>query len=334
MALAVVMLAVLTCARDGFGRPQESNAHENDVQAAAHTPPDQGQKDDALTGDVRPGAGSPKAGQEDESQKKTPAAVVLEVRGTVHRAKPGISPLAKEGWVAVHKDDRLEGGTQIRTGLRSFVHLQFGKSTFVSIERATIASIDQFYHSATKESVRIGLGYGAVRGGSTEGTVRSDLVVDSPVATMAKRGTEGWQIAVEPQTGYFNISLARYGLVEAIHKLGDNRTIRRKVRPGEYATAQNIAGMWLKQDIFDRAIKFFGPEGVTLADARFSSNNTTGVGMMAPGGGARLAEFAGRAASATGQAGGQLGPTLSLRRTPIRRSEGNFGVPDVLNEGG
>ncbi len=329
---ACVMAAILICAgKTSTAEGQESHTAGQGVAEGVPGPSPtlrSESKDGAPAGAVIDGTQDKKKAEINTGVASDPRvgrAEVLAVKGTVHRAGPGVSAFAKEGWSPVKVGDRLAPGTQIRTGLRSFVHLQFGQSNFVSIERATIASIDQFYRSASQERVRIGLGYGTIRGGSTEGTVRSDLVVDSPVATMAKRGTEGWQIAVEPHTGRFNISLARFGLVEAIQKLDTRRLVRRQVRPGEYATAQNIASMWLKQDIFDRAIRYFKPEAVTLADARFLSNNTTGVSMIAPGGGARLTEFTGRGAGRTGQR--DAGLTLLL--PPIRRPEGNFGVPDT-----
>ena len=69
-----------------------------------------------------------------------------------------------------------------------------------------------------------------------EGKLRSDVVVDSTVATLAKRGTEGWQMRVEPMTGRFKISLAEYGLVDAVSKLRAAGRMSRTVRPGEYVT--------------------------------------------------------------------------------------------------
>jgi hypothetical protein len=261
-------------------------------------------------------------------------AVVIEVAGTVERARPGLSPLVSKGWTPVKWKDRLEPGTQIRTGLRSYVHLQFGKTTVVAIRSATHASIDQIYRSATTEHVRLSLGYGTVRGGSVEGKVRSDVVVDSTVATLAKRGTEGWEMRVEPVTGRFRISLAEYGLVEAFQKLRSAKRASRQVRPGEYATDVNIANMWIKQDIFDRNVKFYQAEAVTLADADFMAESTRGYGVLAPGGGSTLADFSGRVSAAfvleqtaRNFPGGLLPTTTVLVPTgPVARPEGHFGT--------
>ncbi|MGB2984545.1 MAG: hypothetical protein WBE26_01570 [Phycisphaerae bacterium] len=261
-------------------------------------------------------------------------AVVIEVNGTVEWARPGASPLASRGWIPVKWKDRLSPGTQIRTGLRSYVHLQFGKTTVVALRSATHASVDQLYRSAKTEHIRLGLGYGTVRGGSVEGKVRSDVVVDSTVATLAKRGTEGWQMQVEPMTGRFKISLAEYGLVEAIKKLRSAKRTSRRIQPGEYVTDANIANMWIRQDIFDRNVKFYQADAVTVADADFSAENTRGYGVMAPGGGSTLVDASGRTNAdftldqiAENFPGGTLPPTTLLVPTsPVARPEGNFGT--------
>ena len=286
-----------------------------------------------------PGAGQTVGGQDQTGDKtEVPAAVVIEVEGSVEWAGPGVAVLADEGWTPVELNDRLEAGQQIRTGLRSHVNLRFGEATFVSVRSATYASIDQFYRSATAESVRLDLAYGTIRGGSTEGEVRSDVTVESAVAALIKRGTEGWEMQVEPMTGRFRISLARYGLVEAIHKLRSGRRVLRSVRPGEYATERNIANMWIKQDIFDRNVQFYQAEALTLADAEFTAINTRGYGTLSPGGGSTLVDLSARvnAVSVLDQLSGGLPPstgppsTVVLTPLPILRPEGNFGTGGIF----
>ncbi len=281
-----------------------------------------------------PGAAvSAKPGESNKESKPQPA-TVIDVGGSVDWAVAGISPLAKEGWTPVKVGDKLEPATQIRTGLRSFVNLQFGATTTVSVRSITHASIAQFYRSATTENVRIDLGYGTVRGGSSEGEVRSDVIVDSPVATLAKRGTEGWEISVEPATGRFRISLAEHGLVEAIQKLSGDRTRSRLVRPGQYATDVDIANMWIKQDIFNRVVAFYSPEALSEADAEFSTYNTTGYSVLAPGGGSAVVDLSGRVSAefvlsqtGSGFPAGATPPTLAIGLPPAVRPEGNFGTP-------
>lgn len=263
-------------------------------------------------------------------------AIVIEVGGVVEKAAAGVSVLATDGWTPVHVDEKLEPGTQIRTGLRSYVNLKFGETTVCSVRAATHASIDQFYRSATTEVVRMGLGYGTIRGGSSEGEIKSDVTVDSTVATLAKRGTEGWQIQVEPVTGRFNISLAQYGLVEAIQKLGAQRTMSKSVRPGEYATDRNIANLWINQAIFDRNVNFYDAGSITVTESDALATSTGGYGMISPGGGlsvvdasARLnADWVSQQIARNFPPDRPRPPTVVIPRQPtvISRPEGNFGT--------
>lgn len=262
-------------------------------------------------------------------------AVVVEVSGSVEWATAGASVLTAAGWTPVKLNDRLDPTTQIRTGLRSHVNLKFGETTLVSVRSATHASIDQFYRSATTEVVRMGLGYGTIRGGSSEGEVRADVIIDSTVATLAKRGTEGWQIEVEPVTGRFRISLAEYGLVDAVRKLKDAGRISREVRPGEYATDTNIGNLWIKQDIFNRNVSFFDANAVTPADAEFNTENTRGYSIMAPGGGATLPSYAARNNADAIRRELDSGPgdrpnMIVIEPGVISRPEGNFGTGNVF----
>ncbi|MFH0980098.1 MAG: hypothetical protein V2A79_00980 [Planctomycetota bacterium] len=260
------------------------------------------------------------------------SAEVIEVRGVVERSTvaAGSADPAAVKWAPVQQGEKLGGGTQIRTGLRAHVILRFGDNTVVMIKRSTLAGIEQFYREANTETIRLGLGYGAVRGGTSEGPVRSDFVVDSTVATLAKRGTEGWEFWVEPYTGRFRVSLAESGLVEALEKLTDQR---RLVRPHEYADHSNIGAMWVKQDIFNRAVQFFTAETITPSDSDFSVDNPGGFGALGPGLGSETRGFSGRR-------GGGLAPgapdssgvrqrlldTLVLRPSFVVRPEGNFGL--------
>lgn len=266
---------------------------------------------------------------------ETPAALVIEVDGTVERAEAGASPLAQDGWTPVRAGDRLLPGTQLRTGLRSHVNLRFGETTFVSVRSATHASIDDFYRSATTENVRIGLGYGTVRGSSSEGEFRSEVTVDATVATLAKRGTEGWEMFVEPFTGRFRISLARSGLVEAVRKLRGGRRLSRMIAPGEYATANTIANMWIAQAVFDRNVTFYDASSVTATDTEFTTFNESGLGAVAPGGGAELTSLARRAEASAILSRAALDRTTPISTAVIQpgllvRPEGNFGTPDTF----
>jgi len=302
--------------------------------------PDENADGDSDADQAAPGL----SGESDDVE--IPSAVVIGVTGEAEWAPAGVSVLEDEGWASIELDQTLSPGTQIRTGFRSQVNLRFGQATFVSIRSASFAGIAEFYLTETSETVRIELGYGTVRGGSTEGEVRSDVVVDSPQATLAKRGTDGWQVTVEAGTGRFHISLARHGLIEAIRKLTGDRSRSKLVRPGEYATVDNIANLWIDQAIFDRNVSFCVVEALTTADSGFAADNTDGLGVVVPGAGNATADLTGRTDSEwtmaqiaanfptvqSPQASGQPQPPSTVVFLPIRRAEGNFGTPEAYRE--
>jgi hypothetical protein len=264
-------------------------------------------------------------------------AEVIEVKGVVERStvETGGADAKAVQWMPVRLGEKLGGGTQIRTGLRSHVILRFGDASVVMIKRSTLASIRQFYREADTETVRLGLGYGAIRGGTSAGPVRSDFVVDSTVATLAKRGTEGWEFWVEAYTGRFRVSLAETGLVEALEKLTGQR---RLVRPGEYADHSNIGAMWIKQDIFDRTVHFFTAESVSATDLAFDVNNPEGLSVTGPGLGSQARGVSGRAGETPPPSGPDLSlvrqrllDTLLLRPSSVVRPEGNFGLAPTFD---
>jgi hypothetical protein len=284
--------------------------------------------------------GAPADAAKKDVAEEQPAAVVIEVAGIADWAPAKTSPLVAEGWTAIKLADRLVPGTLIRTGLRSHVNLQFGETTTVSVRGATYASVDQYYRSAGVETVNIGMGYGTVRGGSSEGTFRSQVTIDSPVATLAKRGTEGWQISVEAATGRYRISLAEEGLVEAIEKArgrgaAGQRVASRTVEPGEYATETNIRNMWIEQAVFDRNVWFYDPSAITPAEAAFAANNPRGFGTLSPGGGMELRDLTLRDDPSFFFAQSNLQPPISpIPRPPLGGDnnvpDGNFGTPGIF----
>ena len=314
-----VVVALLASAAGRDARPQDPPPAETQPPAATAEP-----------------APAPAAGAPDQQAEKTTSlsAEVIEVSGSVDRALPGVSPLESDGWIVVTVGDRLDSRTQVRTGLRSHVNLRFGETTIVSVRSATHASIDQFYRSATAEHVRVDLGYGTVRGGSSRGRYRSDVIVNSTVATLAKRGTEGWEMWVEPMTGRFRIALAEEGLVEAIQRLSADRQVSRTVRPGEYATEDNIANLWINQAAFDRLVQFYKTEWVTSSDAEFALEQDRGFAVLGPAG-AGVVDLSQRTSArfVLDQTAARMPDmprldTVILR--PLRRPEGNFGTGPVF----
>jgi len=254
-------------------------------------------------------------------------AVAQDVVGTVEYAAGDADPLDLEAWKPVENGMKLGPDTQIRTGMRSSCTLLFGSDpniTVIQLRRGTSAKLIDYQRTANEQRVRMGLGYGAVRGGSSEGTLRSDVVVDSSVATLAKRGTEGWEIEIEPVSGTFRISLSRSGLVEAISHEQDER---REVAPGEYATNANIARMWVNQAIFDRAVGPYEFQSLSQMDADFLINSTTGLSSLGPAGG-QLFGLDGRPrgqANLFGLSNLRSLPMMIIDRRPVNRPDGNFG---------
>ncbi len=258
-------------------------------------------------------------------------AVVMEVKGKVLKAPMGTAADTSDGWSAVKKDDRLSAGTLIKTSFRSRVTLKFGDSTVISVRRVTLASIDDFYRSETEETIRLGLGYGAIRGGSAEGERRTDLVVDSTVATLAKKGTDGWEIVVNPTIDYVKISLSRSGLGEVLASL-KKEDVERSVLPSEYVTTETAMLAWVEQDLFDRYVDFFNPIGLTDEEVSFSTRNPGGPGVLVPGSTIAAREFA----QLDNPVGGidliGFTPTLPFIRPPfVVRSEGDFGIGNTFN---
>ncbi len=228
-------------------------------------------------------------------------------------------------WRDAKVGDLLPAGTRVRTRLRSQVVLAFGDDSVVMIDRATLASIDQFHRSGDTKFVRLGLGHGAIRAGVAETTLRSDMTIETPTATLSKKGTIDFGIEYEPSTGRFRIFLAREGLVEALNKLTQER---RLVLPGQYVTQAMIR--WITTATFDRHVAMADLFGMTNAEQWFNALNSSGRGVVDPGGGTNTGSL--------GPGGGQVPGGSQFARTvntilplptelqTIDRPEGNFGT--------
>ncbi|NOT02867.1 MAG: hypothetical protein HOP29_19885 [Phycisphaerales bacterium] len=279
----------------------------------------------------QPAEGQPAEAQPDAAGREALQAKVLEVTGNVRRAPAGVVQ-GDPQWAAVVVSEMLPSGTQIATGFRSSVVLGFGEDTVVQVRKASLCSIDDYYKSATQKTVALGLGYGTIRGGSTEGELRTEVVVDSTVATLAKRGTEGWEIEIEPTTGFFRGSVARLGLIEMIQKLtGQSRL----VRANQYVNTESIRRMWISQTVFDRAVRFYDGASVSESESKFASENTGGASVVSPDA-SEANQVTKRldpgfvtslqAAQASNQTTPQFAPPL-FRLRP----EGDFGFPPTLS---
>jgi hypothetical protein len=268
---------------------------------------------------------------------------IEQVWGSVSTARVDEQGVRGE-WRPAKDGDLLPAGTWIRTRVRSKVLLTFGDDTVVVIERATLASIDQFHRDGDAKVIKLGLGHGAVRAGVAETTLRSDMTIESPIATLSKKGTMVFRFEYLPGSHQFIISLTDEGLVEALNEeTGATYT----VRPGTYVTDAMMR--WIDRVTFDRVVYVIDPFGQTDPEAWFNAMNTTGIIVVEPGGGATAWALEHRQ-------GGELAAVDAANRAAMRRSasslgllppgagvrvrpEGNFGtgrgrLPSVIRGGG
>lgn len=261
---------------------------------------------------------------------RTPSAIAVKVTGDVRAASLG-EPGEKLSWRPVAAGDHLASGTLIRTGLRSALLLQFGDNVIVKIDRATSMTVAQFYRSAHEQRIKLDLGYGAVRAGVAEGAIQSDMTIETPVATLTRRGTWNFGIEYEAVSGRFRIFVEDHGVVDALDQLTRQR--RTLIAP-EYVTQAMIR--WIETAKFDRYVPIQDAFGLTRGDRLFEVYYGTGRGVVNAGGGAdtlnAVQPGAGlNAAEIVSQrqgAGTSFGPLPTIPLTPgVRdRPEGNFGT--------
>ncbi len=257
-------------------------------------------------------------------------AVVVKVAGNVRMA-PVVDAGQPIEWRPVSVGDRLPPGTQVRTSLRSSLLLQFGDSTIVKIDRATNATVSQFYRTAQQQRVKLDLGYGAVRAGVASGTLESDMTVETPVATLTRRGTWNFGIEYEAVTGRFRIFIEEHGLIEALNQLTNER---RSLSSGEYLTYAMIR--WIEAFKFDREIFVLDEFGLRGQESLAAHMNGSGRSILLPGGSPVL--FGPRAtlnAPSGRQAFGPILPVVGpVPPTPplgvVDRPEGNFGTGGAI----
>jgi len=266
------------------------------------------------------------------SDAKPMQARIIKLSGRVQYARTDADGVPGE-WQPAKVGDLLPAGTRIRTRLRSKVVLAFGDDSVVMIDRATLASIDQFHRSGDTKYIKLGLGHGAIRAGVAEATLRSDMTIETPIATLSKKGTIDFGIEYEPSTGRFRVFGPRQGLVDILNKLTRKS---QTVHPGQYVNQAMIR--WAETMVFDRYVPLddlFGPTG---PERLFNALRDSGPGVVVQGGGQGVAMIPPRL-------GGRRRPglpwmnrlpgnlpvlPLSLRPRTLYRPEGNFGTGNGL----
>ncbi len=196
-------------------------------------------------------------------------------------------------WKPLKVGDKLPALTQIRTGIGGSAKLQIGEEepySAVVIDPVSALILSELSKTTEVKKVRVGVGYGRIRAGVAEGGLRSDFTVDSPVATLSKKGTWNFGLFYERSTDRFEIFLLDRGLVEALNKItGDLRT----VKPGEAVT--NAMRIWcdeaqlrrnvaladlLGQDDYEIAFNRLRNDGIGIVDV--GSGNTTFLNLRDP----------------------------------------------------
>lgn len=121
-------------------------------------------------------------------------AVAVRIKGQVRAAPVGAKPTDADAWKPVQVGDTLTQGMQVMTGLGSELILRIGDEepyTELKIGRQSLVSLDLLFKTAERKASLVTLGHGDVTIAVDVGGLESDFVVDTPVATLSKRGTEG-----------------------------------------------------------------------------------------------------------------------------------------------
>ncbi len=252
---------------------------------------------------------------------------VLEVRGDVQHA-----PTGTQDWKKCEPSAAYPAQTMIRTGVRSSIKLQFGQEepyTVLVVEPVSRVELSEAWKNTQTKRVRIGVGYGKIRAGVAEGGLQSDFTVDSPVATLSKRGTWDFGMYYERGTDRFEVFLLERGLVEVLNQITSER---RQVQPGQAVTQAMLR--WTQEAQIRTSIPIsdvLGQQDVTVAFNRLQND---GLGVLGPGGGQTvLVNLSNASAQNTFASMAQtamtptpLPTTPPLNTGPFVRPEGFFGT--------
>jgi len=145
------------------------------------------------------------------------------------------------------------------------------------IDSASRTIISECYKTQDTKRVRIGVGYGRIRAGVAEGGLKSDFTVDSPVATLSKRGTWNFGMFYERGTDRFEVFLLDRGLVEAINEITGQR---RGLLPKESVT--NAMRRWGTESQIQRNVPIPDLLGQGDVEVVFNRLKQDGLGVLDP----------------------------------------------------
>lgn len=250
----------------------------------------------------------------------------IEVIGDVQAA-----PLGTDGWQPVQTGALVSHGTKILTGTRSSAKFQIGDEepyTVLVIESNALTVIGEAYKTAQRKRTRIGVGRGRVRAGVAEGGLQSDFVVDTPVATLSKRGTWNFGAYYEQGTNRFEFFLLDRGLADVMHEITQEQ---RALEPGQLV--DQAMRRWFEQAKLVRNVPMPDPAGQPNEELAFDDTRTEGFGVTNPGGGrSAVTPFANSRTRIGAPLFGRLNPGRGLALPqpgggpPTGRPEGNFGT--------
>lgn len=248
---------------------------------------------------------------------------VIDVRGDAQHAA-----LESDDWQPCRLDDEYAEQTMIRTGVRSSVKLQIGTDdtyTAVVIEPVSKTLIGEAFRTADTKRVRIDVGYGLIRAGIAEGGLKSDFTVQSPVATLSKRGTWNFGLFYERGTDRFEIFLLEQGLVEAFNRVTGER---RELLPGEVVT--QTMRRWLDEAQLRRNVAVVDILGQADLEVAFNRLRQDGLRVLDPQGGQAvlidLSSPVSRQTFADLVRHGLLPTAARPTHGPLLRREGFFGT--------
>lgn len=257
---------------------------------------------------------------------------VLEVQGEVQAA-----PVGTRDWQTLTVGDAVPPNMVVRTGIRSQVKFQIGEGApYAAMVVDTVGRIvlSEAYRTADLQRIRVGVGYGRIRAGVAEEGIETDFVVDSPVASLSKRGTWDFGLSYTRGTDEFEIFLLDHGLVEALNKVTNKR---RRVLPGQ--VVRQTMRNWLDEVRIDRNVAVADILGQPDVEVAFNKFLTDGLGVLNPGQGrseivvnltttAGRAEFAQLAASSLARslATAAVAAAVPPDQRVFSRPEGFFGT--------
>jgi hypothetical protein len=135
------------------------------------------------------------------------------IQGNVRVAPVGTNPMKDEGWKPVKLGESLHAGQTVRVPFRGKLKVTARPAnppTVMLFDSGTLVEISELSLTDGVAKSRIALGYGQVKAGVAESEARSDMEIQSPTATLSKKGTDIFGMKVRPD-GQFSMFLTDRG---------------------------------------------------------------------------------------------------------------------------